>query len=303
MVKKINEFRTNVSNETNKIVEEYSDTANSPTKIHYGKLEEGECISRLANSKFDTWAKSISRLGRVKVASSEENLDEYSTSEDLNKFFKPEFLLLLEKQYFPNIPIWSDLLMGNLKRHSENYEQFKQPFDLMPRSEHFRSAHDTVKVTAIAEARFNVLKNIDLNGQSQSRLDDFIGMLCESWKSIHRMVGESLLKSKKLRIAFHTKSVRQKPKNDLKEEWDKKKNQPFKLQKNKGKFQQAPKFPYPCQLLKENNAQTNVKSSSTPNLANDTRFENRFENLFSDQCRNAWDISSSRFETKSIICL
>ena len=113
-----------------------------------------------------------------------------------------------------------------------------------------------------------------MNGQSQSRLDDFIGMLCESWKGIHRMVGESLLKSKKLRIASHTKSVRQKPKNDLKEEWDKKKNQPFQLQKNKGKFLQAPKFPYPCQLLKENNAQKNVKSSSTPNLANDTRFEN-----------------------------
>ena len=230
IIKKINNFTTSVCNEdSNNILHECE--THSPTKIHHGKLEEGEFISRLANSKFDKWAKQIINIGRMKVSSL--NLQD---DKPINKYYKPEFLSLLEKQYLPNMPIWSDLLMGNLKRHAASYVGMKLPFDSVPAYSDFRSVKDTVKVTAIAEARFNVLKNIDLNGQSKHRLDDFIGLLCESWKGIHRTVGESLLKTKKLRQMPKSKQVRLKPKSDLKEEWNKRKKEPNHLRKKQRHF-------------------------------------------------------------------
>ena len=45
-------------------------------------------------------------------------------------------------------------------------------------------------------------------------------------------------------VAEANKCSREKTKKELCEEWDKKKPQPVQLQKNKGKFQQPPRFPF-----------------------------------------------------------
>ena len=214
----------------------------SPTKIKYRQFEESEGMARLANSKFDIWAKTILAKVQNDVSKCETREGPGLYKNPLNDHFKPEFLNLLTKQYFPNIPIWGDLLIGDLKRHSKNYDLMKHPLDSIPDDDIFRSAHQPTKLTAIAEARFNVIKNVDLNGQSQSRMDDFIGILCDSWKGIYKIVAEGLLKTGTLRKNAKEKETRGKTKIDLEEGWDKKQTQPFQLQKIKENFNNRQNF-------------------------------------------------------------
>ena len=101
LVKKINSFDPSKTG-----IEQESEESESEGESEDGKecvvglYDEGQVMARCPNSEFDTWCKGI-------VKRAEKDIGKTKTKETyvLNVRYRPEFLQVMCKQYFPSFPI------------------------------------------------------------------------------------------------------------------------------------------------------------------------------------------------------
>ena len=146
-----------------------------------------------------------------------------------NEMFSEKFCSEILKWFFPTVPLWSSLLLGNLSRHGStaSYKIYKQNLVKNPRVEHDISEtflHSN-RTTGVSEKRMGTLYNTMLGGKKVCRLDDFVRLLKNCQDGLQRMFTDSLLSPNA------TSRV-------VKENWDKKRSRAkpvFSYQSGSGK--------------------------------------------------------------------
>lgn len=92
---------------------------------------------------------------------------------EINARFCPPMMAKLLTHYFSTIPIWSQLMLGDLKRHSDDYQRFTK-YKLSKFVQMFEQGEKYPKTTSLAETVFRTLKHIQLVNYKHSRIDEFI---------------------------------------------------------------------------------------------------------------------------------
>ena len=255
-----------------------------------GKTYKDEERNELAGrSKFQQRAKEILETVRLEVSDDQRQCSVHAEN---NKRYSIPLAEKLLSNYINTYPLWSNIMLGDLKRHSNNYQSFQTLFSGSIRGSSWvdRSVHNPSRTTSCQEQSFSVLKHIYLKEQTNLRIDDFSVVLKEMYfsmqeKSAVEMVrgkGKSL--GKKLGVLTEecteenisskiTKkcSVDTSPKptfgvedkSQLKEKWQKSGKIPFSGLPNKlGKFQQKPAGKIP--LIKAKIKSESCNSSRVP---------------------------------------
>lgn len=159
-----------------------------------------------------------------------------------NKFHSTVLVEKIHKLYMPTLPLWSDLLLGDLSRHgtSDVYQSYA-------------SGCKPIRGNTSIEKRFQVLKDITLKGKPVYRLDEFSVQLQTHVETLQNMaVIKSVKAGGKERKGRSTKTIE--------EEWDKKES---KLSpKSFGKYQKPPSKDFSAIVVEKSNrkktASTNV---------------------------------------------
>ncbi|CAC5390125.1 unnamed protein product [Mytilus coruscus] len=140
-----------------------------------------------------------------------------------NKRYSPVLAEKIHKLYMPTLPLWSNLLLGDLSRHgtSEVYLSFHPP-------------KECVRGNAKIEKRFQILKDIQLHGSTTKRLDEISVKIKDHITTVQELAALKSVKQggkQKSRTGRSTKTVE--------ESWDKRKPS-TKQNQLIGKFQKAP---------------------------------------------------------------
>ncbi|CAC5378791.1 unnamed protein product [Mytilus coruscus] len=140
-----------------------------------------------------------------------------------NKRYSPVLAEKIHKLYMPTLPLWSNLLLGDLSRHgtSEVFLSFRPPEMLVRRN-------------AKIKKRFQILKDIQLHGSTTKRLDEISVKIKDHITTVQDLAALKSVKQEgkqKSRTGRSTKTVE--------EIWDKRKPS-TKQNQLIGKFQKAP---------------------------------------------------------------
>ena len=87
------------------------------------RLTEEEYLTQSVQSPFKSWSNNIVSSAHD-VVNNDIPGDSTQSHVLRNKRCVPDFVALLLKQYMPTLPLWSNLLLGDICRHSKEYIKF-----------------------------------------------------------------------------------------------------------------------------------------------------------------------------------
>lgn len=163
-----------------------------------------------------------------------------------NKRYSKILLEKIQKLFIPTLPLWSNLLIGDLSRHGTS--------DVYSKCRHHLLDRGNTKI----EKRFQILKNIALDGRSTKRLDELSVQIKEHVTAVQNLAVLKSVKPGKKPVARKGRSAK-----TVEESWDKRKPS-TKENTRIGKYQKAPKQTT-IDLLKVNSkvkTKTQLKNSS-----------------------------------------
>lgn len=233
-------------------------------------LSEEDFQSRSTRNEFAHFADSI--LNEVKA-----DIDNQFFVEVLgNKRYSPVLAEKILKLYMPTLPLWSNLLQGDLSRHgaSEVYLSFNPP-------------KECVRRNAKIEKRFQILKDIQLHGSTTKRLDEISVKIKDHITTVQEVAELKSIKQggkQKSRTGRSTKTVE--------ESWDKRKPS---SQQNKliGKFQKPP-TQNKINLLIEGSKVTPKKPPRTAKKVKDTHMIGINEECTADSVTDVLNIDDKK---------
>lgn len=165
-----------------------------------------------------------------------------------NKFHSTVLVEKIHKLYMPTLPLWSDLLLGDLSRHgtSDVYQSYA-------------SSCKPIRGNTSTEKRFQVLKHITLKGKPVYRLDEFSVQLQTHVETLQNMaVIKSVKAGGKDRKGRSTKTIE--------EEWDKKES---KLStKSFGKYQKPPSKEFSASVVEKINGKKTTSKNVPKGIIN-----------------------------------
>lgn len=109
-------------------------------------------MKQLMKKPFGTYF--VERLRKVQIS---EKIDDDG---DVNPFYQPKCMSVLETKWIPTLPIWTSLMRGDPRRHQEYQKTY-----VMKKDERTNGA---------VESWHNILKSIDHNHEKQLRPDVFL---------------------------------------------------------------------------------------------------------------------------------
>lgn len=192
--------------------EEYSNILLFEENQNPDLLTEEDFATRSTKNEFAAFGEKI--LKKV----NEELTESKTTGLPINRRYSQTIQEKIHKLFIPTLPLWSNILIGDLSRHgtSDIYNKFVAPTSI-------------VRGNSRIEKRFQILKDIELDGKPLNRFDELSVRLKEHTVSVQQL---GVIKSIKTRQGRSSKTI--------KEEWDKKK---VSKQQNTllGKYQTCPK--------------------------------------------------------------
>jgi len=153
--------------------------------------EERDLLSK--NSNFKSRAQHI--LNGVELEVSRDQ-SKCSVKPNRNSRYSVQFVKKLMSKYIQTYPLWSNIMLGDLKRHSSKYAPFSTLLSKVKVGGQYRSAEDPIRTTSCQEQSFSVLKNNFLNNQTNQRVDDFANILESMYFSIQIRACRQILKLK-----------------------------------------------------------------------------------------------------------
>ena len=180
---------------------------------------EEEFLHHAEGTCFSLWAKRTIERAR-------QSIKQGTTLDECNGRYSPRFLETIQKLLLPTLPLWSGVMLGDLRRYGSSapYQRYS-----------FTSAVRTPsKTTSVQEGRFNQLKTTILHGKSRNRVDVFSKKLQETTKALQTLALKDAIK-KKTKRAKGRKTIL------VEESWDKRRREPDQIRDQKhGKYQQSP---------------------------------------------------------------
>lgn len=165
-----------------------------------------------------------------------------------NKFHSTVLVEKIHKLYMPTLPLWSDLLLGDLSRHGTS--------DV---DQSYASSCKPIRGNTSIEKRFQVLKHITLKGKPVYRLDEFSVQLQTHVETLQNMaVIKSVKAGGKDRKGRSTKTIE--------EGWDKKES---KLStKSFGKYQKPPSKEFSASVVEKINGKKTTSKNVPKGIIN-----------------------------------
>ncbi len=165
------------------------------------------------NSIFKMWVGHI--LKRHIVSEAAEKDKSNATKDNKNKYFCPQFVDILFKLYLPTIPLWSCVLLGDLRRLCmTKYAHLKTTYATLSSNVTYRNAKTSIsKTTGTIEQRFDNLKNIALKNDLKARIDEFSEKLEMEFEATQKCVAAQI---------FHYKPKTNSAQKVMESKWDRK---------------------------------------------------------------------------------
>jgi len=191
-------------------------------------LAESDYLLRCVTSRFGKWAQDIRQTASTVVESG------CSHNLSVNRYYSPAVLDKIITLYMPTLPLWSSLMLNDVKRHSAGYAltSSRRVLNLVKASTSLPP-----RTTGSQEQRFTILKHMVLAGRKTSRLDDFASLLMEHFSTVQK----DYLAVYFHQLRGHRFKVPVNATKPLKETWAKKENTFIDQHAlNLGKYQQSP---------------------------------------------------------------
>jgi len=171
---------------------------------------EKEILEAARTSPYRKHFQKLSRSEEEKVPATEER----GTA---NMYYKPSFIHDINERFMGTIPLWSGLLLGNLRRHGEGaaYMAYKEKriFSGMTLANNFKSFTKDNRTLGVSDRIMRVLFNQQLGGTIKVRLDDFVREVHEDLIGMQRIFADQYRKKRRRQAARN---------GILEEKWDKK---------------------------------------------------------------------------------
>ena len=183
-----------------------------------------------SSSKFKLFIEEIhtSIIDKINVTNLLLGSDNDTHKLPLNGLHCPPLFHFLSQWYFNILPMWTSLMLGDVKRHSQEYSDGSR-FPAIT----IRCAPDSNRTNGPIEQRFKFLKYIYLPKLKRCRLDVFSNALYFNYLASHKQPGLSCIKR-------HERKVSLKNMVTLEEYWKRKQTDDIaKRQLQLGKFQCA----------------------------------------------------------------
>jgi len=155
-----------------------------------GQYQDEESYnSHTPNSPFKLWATNLCEKVQQQVIDCEST--SASSSLMCNKLYCPQLLTKLVQYYMPTLPLWSHLMLSDVRRHNVQYAMCKnRNIQALAKC----CAKDTFpSTTGSQEQRFTVLKHLTLNATKTARLDDFATILYYHFISMEKAYAANYL--------------------------------------------------------------------------------------------------------------
>ena len=177
-------------------------TKSNKTEEEFLHLAQGTCFTR--------WAKRMIECAKLTVKQEDNTVEN-------NGRYGPTFLEDIQKLLLQTLPLWSGIMLGDLKRHGRSAPYHRYTFS--------SGIRERTKTTGAQEGRFNQLKTLILQGKTRNRVDVFSKKLKESTKALQTLALKNALK--KTKRAWGKKTVL------VEETWDKKRREPDQMRDKK----------------------------------------------------------------------
>jgi hypothetical protein len=152
------------------------------------KEEERDVLSK--NSKFKARAREILNFVEKEVALDQSKC---SVKAQKNGRYSVQFIHNFMNKYMQTYPLWSNIMLGDLKRHSTSYASYSTLMSKVKVTGEYRSVLDPIRTTSCQEQSFSVLKHNFLRDQSNYRVDDFVGILACMYFSVQLKSSRTIL--------------------------------------------------------------------------------------------------------------
>jgi hypothetical protein len=221
-------------------------------------LPEAECLVVHSKSKFKSFCESIAL--EVEQLCKENTVQNDNDIEEVNDKKCDDLANYLVKHYITIFPLWSAIMLGDLKRHNH--------IDHTNICTTTITSNDSDRTNSIIEKRFSTLKNVTLHVSHRSRLDDFSVSLYKDHLGFQKLAAVNLLKRKRSIKGFDETLLNEEP-SLLNESWNKKlRNSATSSKLPVGKYQQAPKRSFSSlKVLKSDNDDSPISSKSVDTVS------------------------------------
>ena len=199
------------------------------------RCAESEYLTQSPLSPFTAWSQEVHS-----VACSAMGVGVHEHCDQIlhNRYYFPDVLKKILKLYMPTLPLWSTLMLGDVRRHSSLYSNIK-----VQHMFHHNKALSLIppRTTGSQERRFGILKSLVLQGQKASRMDDFAVILKEHFCAVEKDYTATYCRKRQTRQSTAASSTATQP---LEEEWAKRQKRSASHKKTTllGKYQQQPTY-------------------------------------------------------------